>query len=118
MLLPCRKKGLRNMDYQMPFSLIEIRSSMLMMVRGKPEANVSLKGISELYGIKHIIGRVNHPQTNGKVKRLYGAVAQKLSLLNSIDESGQWHNEIKPHMSLNMDELETPAKAFLRKLPP
>ncbi len=48
MLLPCWKKGLRNIDYQMPFSLIEVHSSMLMMVRGKPEANVSLKGISEL----------------------------------------------------------------------
>jgi len=46
-------------------------------------------------GIKHIIGRVNHPQTNGKVERFYGAVAQKLSLFNSIDE------------------LEAPAKAFL-----
>jgi len=52
------------------------------------------------------------------VERFYGTVAQKLCLFNSIDELVQWHNEIKPHMSLNMDELETPAKAFLRKLPP
>jgi len=35
----------------------------------------------------------------------------------TIDELVQWHNEIKPHISLNMDELETPPKAFFRKLP-
>jgi hypothetical protein len=28
-----------------------------------------------------------------------------------------WHNEIKPHLSLNIEALETPIQAFQRKLP-
>jgi len=29
----------------------------------------------------------------------------------------KWHNEIKPHLSLNIEALETPIQAFHRKLP-
>jgi len=42
---------------------------------------------------------------------------QKLLEFNSIDGFVDWYNYVKPHMSLNFDELETPYQAFLRKLP-
>lgn len=29
-----------------------------------------------------------------------------------------WWNHIRPHMSLNWDNLEMPAGAFIRKMPP
>ncbi len=61
---------------------------------------------------------MNHPQTNGKIERFYGTVEQKLALFESVDEFVSWYNEIRPHMSLNLDELETPAQAFWRKLSP
>jgi len=35
----------------------------------------------------------------------------------TISEYVRWHNEIKPHMSLNWENLETPIQAFHRKLP-
>lgn len=41
---------------------------------------------------------------------------QKLSLFNSVEEFVYWYNHVKPHMSLNFDELETPYHAFIRKL--
>jgi len=81
------------------------------------------KGISqfEAYladnGIKHILARVNHPQTNGKLERFYGVYEQKQHQFKSIDEYVQWHNEVKPHLSLNIETLETPIQAFHRKLP-
>ena len=42
---------------------------------------------------------------------------QKIGLFKSLDEFVYWYNYVKPHMSLNFDELETPYQAFLRKLP-
>jgi len=40
-------------------------------------------------GIKHIVGRVNHPQTNGKIERFYGTLEAKMryfDTLSSISE--------------------------------
>jgi putative transposase len=82
------------------------------------------KGISQFeaylaeQGIKHILCRVNHPQTNGKLERFYGVYEQKRHQFRSIDEYVHWHNEIKPHLSLNIETLETPIQAFHRKQPP
>jgi putative transposase len=81
------------------------------------------KGISQFEqyladnGIKHILCRVNHPQTNGKLERFYGVYEQKQHQFRSIDEYVHWHNEVKPHLSLNIETLETPIQAFQRKLP-
>jgi len=81
------------------------------------------KGVSQFeayladHGIKHILARVNHPQTNGKLERFYGVYEQKQHQFKSIGEYVQWHNEIKPHLSLNIEALETPIQAFHRKLP-
>jgi putative transposase len=81
------------------------------------------KGISQFeaflaqQGIKHILCRVNHPQTNGKLERFYGVYDQKQHQFKSIDEYVHWHNEIKPHLSLNIESLETPIQAFQRKQP-
>ena len=68
-------------------------------------------------GVKHILARVSHPQTNGKMERFFDLMEQKLHLFDSVDEFVYWYNYVKPHMSLNFDELETPHQAFLRKLP-
>jgi len=82
------------------------------------------KGISQFetylaeQGIKHLLCHVNHPQTNGKLERIYGVYEQKQHQFKSIDEYVHWHNEIKPHMSLNWEALETPIQAFQRKQPP
>jgi putative transposase len=39
-------------------------------------------------------------------------MGQKLSLFDSVDEFVDWYNLVKPHMSLNFDELETPYQRF------
>jgi putative transposase len=84
------------------------------------------KGISQFeqyladQGIKHILCRVNHPQTNGKLERFYGVLEDKMirrAQIPTIPQYVHWHNEIKPHMSLNWENLETPIQAFHRKLP-
>jgi len=73
--------------------------------------------------VKHIMGRVNHPQTGGKVERVFGTIKGKLRArwpdgtrqFRDVDEVIPWYNEVKPHESL---DWETPAEAFVRKLRP
>ena len=81
------------------------------------------KGVSQFeqyladHEIKHILCRVNHPQTNGKLERFFGVYEQKRDQFKSVDEYVHWHNTIKPHMSLDWKNMETPIQAFHRKLP-
>jgi putative transposase len=88
------------------------------------ESEVKEKGLTEFElflianDIKHIVGRVSHPQTNGKIERIYGEVKRKLHLFKDIHELVDWYNNIRPHMSLDWDNLETPAQAYVRKMPP
>ena len=56
-------------------------------------------------------------QTNGKLERFHGEIQRKQRRFGTIDELVRWYNHIKPHMSLDWDNLETPAKAYARKMP-
>ena len=97
-------------------------------------------------GIRHILARVNHPQTNGKLERFHGDLQRKLPRFAgaSVDKAVRqrkgsavhvggpfctdkprdpverlvsWYNN-KPHRSLDWDNSETPAQAFVRKAAP
>ena len=84
------------------------------------------KRLAEL-GIKQILAGLRHPQTNGKLERLHGEIQRKLPEFEAImmrksdpvDLFMEWYNHRRPHMSLGVDgENETPAHAFIRKMPP
>ena len=76
-------------------------------------------------GIRQILAGVRHPQTNGKLERLHGEIQRKLPEFEAImmrksdpvDLFMRWYNHDRPHMSLDWDNLETPARAFARKMP-
>ncbi len=68
-------------------------------------------------GIRQVLSRVMHPQTNGKVERFFRTVKEKLPEFGSLEELIWWYNEKRPHMSLNLDVIETPHQAFVRKMP-
>ena len=68
--------------------------------------------------IRQILARVSHPQTNGKVERFFGTVKRKLPRFeNDLNRLMVWYNTKRPHMSLNLDLIETPYQAYLRKMP-
>jgi putative transposase len=68
--------------------------------------------------IRHALSRVSHPQTNGKIERFFGTVKRKLPRFgNDLDRLMVWYNVTRPHMSLNLDEIETPCQAYIRKMP-
>lgn len=67
--------------------------------------------------IRQVLSRVSHPQTNGKVERFFKTVKDKLDTFEGIDELIEWYNMTRPHMSLNLDIIETPYQAYARKMP-
>ena len=107
------------------------------------ESEKRVKGISEFekrpesLGVQRILARVPHPQTNGKIQRVHGKIQRKLPPF--FDVAGppgsacpinppemesdplkrfmKWYSYDRPHMSLNTDIEETPARAFEHKMP-
>ncbi|MEA3248619.1 MAG: DDE-type integrase/transposase/recombinase [Nanoarchaeota archaeon] len=69
----------------------------------------------KINGIKQILCRVKHPQSNGKIEMWFGLYRKKRKLFVSLQEFVYWYNYVKPHLSLNFEELETPVQAFRRK---
>jgi putative transposase len=67
--------------------------------------------------IRQILSRVSHPQTNGKVERFFRTVKDKLDRFENIDALIEWYNMTRPHMSLNLEIIETPNQAYARKMP-
>ena len=68
-------------------------------------------------GIRHILARVAHPQTNGKLERFYGEVQRKLPHFDGdVDRLVNWWNTLHHHSSLNQAEFETPELAYRRKM--
>ena len=67
-------------------------------------------------GIKQILCRIKHPQSNGKVEKFFDLYQNKRILYKTKEEFIVWYNEIRPHRSLNFEILETPQQAFIRKM--
>lgn len=105
--------------YGRPASILTDRGTQFYAV----ETDQRLRGLTifEKYlienEIRHILARVSHPQTNGKVERFFRTVEEKMGHFNSIDDLMKWYNTKRPHMSLNLDIIETPYQAYIRKMP-
>ncbi len=69
---------------------------------------------------KHVLSRVKHPQTNGKVEKLGGTIKGIMKWKKcGLAEAVRFYNEVRPHMSLEMDgRLRTPLIAYYEKLRP
>ena len=64
-----------------------------------------------------IVGRVDHPQTNGKVEKFFDIFEKKVKFFNSVDEFMNWYNFIRPHGAFDIERLETPAVIYYQRLP-
>lgn len=87
--------------------------------KGKPSEPTFFQRFLKANSIRHIIGRVNHPQTEGKVERFFGEVERRLYTwhdFDTLEEVVYWYNHLLPSRSLRFEELETPAQAFKRKM--
>ena len=80
------------------------------------DANSRFKDYLKSEGIKPILCKVKHPQSNGKIEKWFQAYDKHRKAYKTKEEFVYWYNDLKPHRSLNFDELETPSQAFIRKL--
>ena len=134
-------------DHGKPASILTDRSSQFYAT----ESEAKKKGVSGFekrlvqLDIHHILARVRHPQTNGKLERLHGEIERYLHefeeesadrttrgphdchvggpfhtspMMDAIDRFMDWYNHDRAHRSLYWENQETPAQAFSRKMPP
>ena len=66
-------------------------------------------------GVEQIFTRPHHPQCNGKLEKLNDTIKKLTKHFGTIEKAIDYYNFRRPHMSLNLDILETPHMAFLRK---
>lgn len=66
-------------------------------------------------GIKHILCKIKHPQSNGKAEKFFHLYDIHRWSFETKERFVEWYNEKRPHMSLRFEELETPQLAFERK---
>jgi transposase InsO family protein len=68
--------------------------------------------------IKHILARVKHPQTNGKIEKWYHTYEKSRKLLDNFDKFLNWYNSTRYHESLDEKHyLQTPEDAFWSRTP-
>lgn len=67
-------------------------------------------------GIRHVVSRVNHPQTNGKLERFWREYDRHRWRYATLPEFIEWHND-QVHESLWVEVYETPREAWQRKMP-
>jgi len=80
------------------------------------DAKSRFKECLKLKGIKQILCRVKHPQSNGKIEKWFECYDRNRQAFETKEKFIYWYNDLKPHRALNFDELETPSQAFIRKL--
>jgi putative transposase len=102
-------------DYGTPREILTDHGTQFVSAWDQDLSHHSFKEFLNQHDVKHIVARVKHPQTNGKIERFYGEVERRIKKSGSIDEIVHWHNVIKPHMSLDYDE---PCNVFWYRLPP
>jgi putative transposase len=83
-----------------------------------PEENVFQQKLRQ-YKVQHILARVKHPQTNGKMERWFGTLDQlTIWFKGDIKRAVHFYNFERPHMSLTTNDgrLRTPYEAFKEKM--
>ena len=83
---------------------------------GEGGGDSKFKEFLDSMGIKQILCRIKHPQSNGKVEKFFGLYKTKRHEFSTKEEFVLWYNEVRPHKSLNFEVLETPEQAFMRKI--
>jgi len=79
-------------------------------------SNLFQQGLKDLK-IKHIMARVKHPQTNGKMERWFQTFEQTVKHFGDVNYAVWFYNHKRPHMSLNTKQhTVTPAMAFENKM--
>ena len=76
------------------------------------------QGVQEYLGIKLITSRIKHPQTNGKIEKLFDCYNRYRDDFDSLNDFVYWYNNVRFHEGLDTKHyLQTPEDAFWSRLP-
>ena len=106
-------------QYGVPKQLVSDHGVQFASIKRKncmdPNDNMFQRKLKE-YRVRHILARVKHPQTNGKMERWFRTLEILIKQFNGdIDRAVHFYNFERPHMSLENGHLRTPYQAFLEK---
>lgn len=101
--------------YGAPKELISDNGSHFKKPHSKKVVVKPLKEAEDKYGVKHIFIRAYHPQSNGKIERMFGSYKIEFPRMNhpKVKDCLSWmhyHNFERIHQSLG---YETPAHVYL-----
>jgi putative transposase len=113
---PTTKKSIEGLKLALEYGKIQ----QCISDRGSQFMN-NMEGYSEFQeflksaNIQHIKTKIKHPQSNGKIEKWWECYDNHRKAFNTKEEFLRWYNEVRPHRSLNFEELETPKQAYERK---
>ena len=91
---------------------------MLIKKDGYGHSESSFEAFLKESEIKHIMGRIKHPQTNGKIEKWYDLYEKNRGKFESFDIFVNWYNTVRFHESLDTKHYrQIPDDAFLSRLP-
>jgi len=99
-------------EYGIPYAIITDRGSHFYAnkIGKKKQGKCKFQEVLKELGIKHIVARAHHPQTNGKIERWFGTYKRECNeRFKDIDEYVKFYNEERPHQRLG---YKTPAEVF------
>lgn len=102
-------------EYGIPYAIITDRGSHFYAnkIGKKKKGKCKFQEVLKEAGIKHIVARAHHPQTNGKIERWFGTYKREFNeRFMDIDEYVRFYNYERPHQRLG---YKTPAKIFFKK---
>ena len=115
---PTTDKSIDGMDEALKHGQIRqcINDHGTQFIKTISEENSRFQEYLKLKGIKQILCRIKHPQSNGKIEKWFDIYVRHRNAFKTKEEFLHWYNELRPHSALKFDVLETPQQAFLRKM--
>lgn len=101
-------------NYGIPYAIITDRGAHFYAnkIGKKKKGKSEFQKALEQFGIKHIVARPRHPQTNGKIERWFGSYKRECNnRFKNLNEYVRFYNYKRPHQRLN---YKTPAEVFFK----
>ncbi len=101
-------------EFGVPYAIITDRGSHFYAnkIGRKKKGKCRFQVVLEELGIKHIVARAHHPQTNGKIERWFGTYKREYNArFKNLDEYVHFYNHVRSHQRLG---YKTPAEVFFK----